>query len=118
MVANTLRRSFIAFHLTLGLTLLFLSLRTVVQALGPDGIAVGGHVAVLAILEAIGAALFLVPRTLRIGGALLLLTIGSVAVLHALSGQFRGDLLIYGVGTWFVMVHGAGSATRSVGAAA
>jgi len=109
MVTTTLRRSFIAFHLTLGLTLLFLSLRTVVQTLGPDASGAGTHVAVLGTIEAIGAALFLLPRTLRLGGALLLPTIGTVAVLHALSGQFRGDLLIYGVGTWFVMVHGPGT---------
>jgi hypothetical protein len=109
MVTTALRRSFIAFHLTLGLTLLFLSLRTVLQTLGPEASGAGAHVAVLGTIETIGAALFLLPRTLRIGGALLLLTIGGVAVLHALAGQFRGDLLIYAVGTWFVMVHGPGA---------
>ena len=106
MVTTTLRRSFIAFHLTLGFTLLFFSARTALQALG------GGHgephIAALAIVEAVGATLFLLPRTLRIGGALLLLSLGAAVLVHALSGLLRADVLVYAAGTWFVMVHGAG----------
>lgn len=64
MATATLRRSFIAFHLTLGLTLLVLSIRTALHALGPGAGLGDSHVVVLAILEAIGAALFLLPRTL------------------------------------------------------
>ena len=100
------RCSFIAFHLTLGLTLLILSVRTVVEVLAAGAGQVNLHAAVGA-LEALGALLFLFPRSLRVGGALLLLTIGLVIVLHAVAGQFRGDLLVYAVGTWFVMVHGS-----------
>ena len=101
MVTTTLRRSFIAFHLTLGFTLLFFSARTALQAREP-------HIAALAIVEAVGAVLFLLPRTLRIGGALLLLTLGAAVLVHVLSGLLRADLLVYAAGTWFVMVHGAG----------
>lgn len=111
MATATLRRSFIAFHLTLGLTLLFLSVRTALQALGPGTGQGIGHVALLALLEAVGAALFLLPRTLRVGGGLLLLSIGLATVVHLASGQFRGDLVVYSVGTWFVMVHGPGWST-------
>src|SRR5512135_1270910 len=102
-----LRRSFIAFHLTLGLTLLILSVRTAAEALAPAAGHASAHVAVVAAMEALGAVLFLAPRSLRIGGALLLLSIGLAIILHAVAGQFRGDLLVYAAGTWFVMVHGS-----------
>jgi hypothetical protein len=110
-----LRRAFIAFHLTLGLVLLFLSARATLHALAPTAGPVDPHVGVLALVEAFGAALFLLPRTLRVGGALLLLTLGLASVVHALAGQLRTDLLVYAAGTWLVMVHGPARATgRSV----
>ncbi|HEV2750584.1 MAG TPA: hypothetical protein VGV12_08690 [Gemmatimonadales bacterium] len=108
MVTETLRRSFIAFHLTLGVALLYLSLRTAVQAFVSAGGHSDPHVGAVGVVETIGAVLFLVPRTLRVGGALLLLTLGLVLLVHALSGQFRADLMVYAAGTWFVMVHGSG----------
>ena len=107
MVTPILRRSFIAFHLTLGVTLLFLSVRTAIQALAVHESHSSLHIAALAMLETLGAALFLWPRTLRVGGALLLLTIGIALLVHATAGQFRGDLLVYAAGTWFVLVHGS-----------
>ena len=108
MATKTLRRSFIAFHVTLGFTLLVLSIRTALHAVGPEAGQGDSHVVVLAMLEAIGAALFLLPWTLRAGGMLLLLTIGLALLVHLVSGQFRGDLLVYAAGTWFVIVHGPG----------
>jgi hypothetical protein len=107
MVTPTLRRSFIAFHLTLGLTLLVLSVRTAIEALAAHASHASPHVAALGILEGVGAALFLWPRTVRVGGVVLLLSIGLALLAHAAAGQFRGDLLVYAAGTWFVMVHGA-----------
>ena len=119
MATPMLRRSFFAFHLTLGLTLLLLSARTALEALAPSAGQVNPHVGLIAGIEAVGAALFLFSRSLRIGGALLLLTLGLAMVVHGLSGQFRGDLLVYAAGTWFVMVHGpAPSSWRSHGRAA
>lgn len=106
MATPTLRRSFFTFHLTLGLILLIFSLRTAAEALGPAAGHANPHVGLIAIIEAAGAILFLFARSLRVGGALLLLSLGLALVSHALSGQFRGDLLIYAAGTWFVMVHG------------
>jgi hypothetical protein len=108
MVTTMLRRSFITFHLTLGLTLLVLSIRTALHGLGPRAGQGDSHVVVLAILEAFSATLFLLPRTLRAGGVLLLLAIGLALLVHLASGQFRGDLLVYATGTWFVVVHGPG----------
>jgi len=106
MVTPTLRRSFFGFHLTLGLTLLFLSARTVLEAMQASSGHSNPHVVILASIEAVGAVLFLFPRSLRAGGALLLLSIALAFLIHIGAGQFRGDLMVYGVGTWFVMVHG------------
>jgi len=106
MASPTLRRSFFAFHLTLGLVLLVFSLRTAFEALAPTLGPASPHVGAIAIIEATGAILFLFARSLRVGGALLLLSLGLALVAHALYGEFRGDLLIYAAGTWLVMIHG------------
>jgi hypothetical protein len=99
-----LRRSFLALHLALGLGLLYLSLRSAIHALsGPTG---DPHVVALGSIETLGALLFLLPPALRVGGVLLLLTLGFAALEHILLGQFRTDLLIYSAAVWFVMVHG------------
>ena len=114
MATPALRRSFFAFHVTLGLVLLVFSVKTALDALSPAA----GHLphvaALIGTIEAVGAVLFLFPRTLRTGGALLLLSIGVALLLHGLGGQFRGDLLIYAAGTWFVMVHGPAWPTRGI----
>ena len=107
MVTPTVRRSFIGFHLSLGVTLFYLSARTVVQAVHSGSGHLDPHLAIIGSVELIGAVLFLVPRLLRVGGALLLFSIGVAFLTHLAAGQFRGDLLVYATGTWFVMAHGA-----------
>ena len=102
-----LRRSFTAFHLVLGLGILWLSARTVIWAVGPGAGRHDPHVAALATVEAIGALLLLFPQTLRVGAALLLLTIGVAAVVHGFAGDLRIDLLIYAAGVWLVAVYRA-----------
>lgn len=112
MPTTTFRRSFIAFHLTLGITLLVASAHTALHALAP---AVGGAdlaLGVLAVVEAIGAALFLFPGTVRPGGLVLLLTLAVALVAHAVARQLRFDLLVYAAGTWLVMAGGARLAGR------
>jgi hypothetical protein len=93
--------------------LLFFSGRTAMEAFLPTAGYPDPHVGALALVEAVGAALFLLPRTLRGGGVLLLLTLGVAFSVHAGVGQFRGDLLVYGAGTWLVMIHGPGWVTRT-----
>jgi hypothetical protein len=89
------------FHFVLGLGLLVMSLETLLRAIHSGHTHV--HLALVAGIEAAGAALFLVPKTLRIGGALLLLTLLGAVVLHALQREWRVDLLIYASGVWLVM---------------
>lgn len=98
------RRSFTAFHLVLGVGILWLAVRSVIGALHAGGGHHNPHIAVLAAVEAIGALLFLVPRTLRLGAALLLLTIAAAAAMHATAGELRIDLLVYAAGVWLVAV--------------
>jgi hypothetical protein len=105
------RRAFVAFHLVLGLALLWGSVHTAVHHGAFDR-----HARIIGAVEAIGAAAFLVPRALRFGAALLLFTILGGALLHAARGEFRPDLLVYAAGVLFVAVHG--SAYGAVGAKA
>ncbi len=107
MGVDRLRWPFIVLHLTLGLVVLYGSVRTV---LGGLRVAAGGgphwHLVLLGTLEAIGALLFLLPRCTRLGGGIMLLTFAFAIVAHALQREFPGNLLVYAAATWLVMVSG------------
>ena len=106
MTAQNVRRAFIILHLTLGLTLLGSALLTLIHALrehgGPDF-----HLGLVIGLESLGAVLFLIPRTLRIGGGLLLVVLLVGFVIHLTRSEWELQLLAWAAGVWFVMVHGA-----------
>jgi len=89
-----------AFHLILGLALLWGSVHTVLH-LGATEV----HARVVGAVEAVGAGAFLVPRTLQVGAALLLVTILPAVVLHAVRGEWRPDLLVYAAGVLLVATH-------------
>jgi hypothetical protein len=97
-----LRSTFVAFHLTLGFALLWGSVHTLLHLGEGDP-----HARVIGGVEALGAAAFLVPRTLRGGAAVLFGTILLAAVIHAARGEWRPDLLVYAAGVLFVAVHGS-----------
>jgi len=96
-----LRRIFIVFHVALGVVILYgagmLALR--------DGFG-NVHIRLMGAVEAVGAALFLIPGTLRTGAWLLLLTIVAAFAFHASLGEWRGDLVVYAAGVSLVAVHG------------
>lgn len=105
MPPRGLVRAFVAQWWTAGVLLLVWSVQTAQTALAAGR----GHnpqVAVLGLVEAAAAVLFLIPRTVRLGAAALVLTLGVGLVAHALQGEFRGDLLFYGAAVLFVAVHG------------
>ena len=106
MPSASLVRAFVIQWWTVGALLLFWSVRTVQQALSA-GQAHSTHVALLGAVEAVAALLFLVPRTLRLGAVGLLLTFAVAFLVHAVKGQFRGDLLLDASVVSFVAVHGA-----------
>ena len=108
MDRRALRRSFIAFHLTLGAVVLVESLITVLRAHGAGG---ASHarlgVAVLAGAEAVAALLFILPATLRLGAVSLLAIFLFAVAFHGLHGELQLTLLVYAAGVLFVMVHGS-----------
>jgi hypothetical protein len=99
--------SFVALWLTLGVVALVASVQTFLGALsgavhGPTQV----HLALLAGMEAMAAALFLVPKTMRLGAIGLLATFAVAFLAHALAGEIATILLLYAAGTVFVLVHG------------
>src|SRR5262245_19374225 len=106
MPSRTLVRAFFALWWVLGALLLVYSVQAASHSLTASGNGVNLHVAVLAAVEAVAALLFLVPRTMRVGGASLLVVFAFAFVLHALSGEFASHLLLYAAGVSFVMAHG------------
>jgi hypothetical protein len=105
MTAEHVRRSFITYHLVLGLALLYLSLATLMHASHDWGS--HGHLAVVGGIEAVGALLFVLPKTWRVGAILLLAIIGVALIAHTIRGEVRADLATYLAGTWYVYAHGA-----------
>lgn len=99
-------RSFMVFHIVLGLGLLLLSLKTLWRVLGPGAGPLNLQVTLLAAVEAIGAFLFLVPGSVRLGATLLILTLAVAFFMHARIGDWRIDLVIYAVGAWLVAAKG------------
>jgi hypothetical protein len=98
-------RAFVALWLITGSVLLAASIATVHDAwLGSRH--ANPHLIVLGGVEAVAALLFMFPRTLRPGAIGLLVAIGVAFATHVVLGQFRGDLLLYGVAVAFTLVHG------------
>ena len=65
----------------------------------------GSHLALIAGIEAAAAVLFLVPRTLKAGGILLLIIFFLAIVVHGLLQEL--GLLVYAAGVLFVIIHGS-----------
>src|SRR5262245_65591800 len=100
----TVARAFMVFHLTLGTVVFVQSLRSASVAAGIGSAAPPGwHVAGLAGVEALAALLFLWPATLRLGGAVLILTFAVAVAAHAFRGEVQGAILGYAAGTCLVM---------------
>lgn len=114
-----LRYSFIALHLALGTVILLQSIISVFHARGlPTGPHQAIGLAVLASIEAVAAALFLFPRTLKVGGVTLLIVFIMALALHALRGEFPIALIVYAAGVTFVMLHGSAYRREPLGARA
>ena len=105
MPPRGLVRAFVVQWWTAGLLLLVWSVQTAQTALAA-GRTHDPHVALLGLVEAAAAVLFLVPRTLRLGAVALLLSFGVAFGAHALQAEFRGDLVFYAAAVLFVAVHG------------
>ena len=117
MAAQSVRRAFMLFHAVLGGVLLIMSHNALYHSLHEHGF---GHLTVVAALELIGAILLLIPRTPWIGGVALLVVLVPGFIVHLTRGEWKPQLLIYAVGVYFIMVHGAawGRTSQASGAAA
>lgn len=105
---NMLRRTFIVFHLTLGAVVLIESVITVLRSTGLHKMQHANIIlAVFAAVEALAALLFLLPATMRVAGATLLLIFGIAIIFHGVHGEFLSTLFVYGAGVAFVMAHGS-----------
>lgn len=106
MPPRGLLRSFLALWLVTGIALFIASIMTVADA-SAGARHFNPHLVLLGAIEALGAALFLVPRTMRFGAIVLLATIGVAFVVHSALGQFRADLLVYEADVAFIAIHGS-----------
>ncbi len=106
------RRAFVLFHLTLAVVILLESLLTVVHSLhSPTESHLNTILPWFAGLEALAAIMLLIPQTLKIGGAILLLIFLIAIVVH---GPADGmPLIVYAAGVIFVMAHGSAYSTRT-----
>lgn len=106
MARKGLRRAFVAFHLTLGIVIFIESVLAVIHSLHSQ---TASHLTSIlpwfAAVEAISAAMLLIPQTLKIGGAILLLIFIAAIVVH---GPADGlPLFVYAAAVVFVMAHGS-----------
>ena len=110
---QSLRRSFVGFHLTLASVVFVQSVLAIFKALlaEPDA---NWHLFILASVEAVAAILFVIPVTLRVGGIALCLVFFVAFTAHAIVGEFELGLLVYGAGTVFILFHGAGYSHRAL----
>lgn len=99
------RQSSIVLHLSLGLIIAAEGALNLVHGFSaqrdPQLIAFGAA-------EGLGALAFIWPRTLRVGGCVLVCTFLIAAVVHLLGGEFPSEHLVYAVAVLFVMTHGSG----------
>lgn len=108
MSHRALRRTFIAFHITLCAVIFIQSLLTVLHTFGAHRLQHSNSALIaLASAEALAALLFLLPAAMRWAGAMLLAIFAIAIALHALQGEFPSTLLVYATAVGFVMAHGS-----------
>jgi hypothetical protein len=105
------RRAFVFFHLSLGVVVFIESVLTVVHSLhSPTESHLNRVLPWFAGLEALAAVMLLVPWTLKIGGAILLLIFLAALIVH---GPADGmPLIVYSAGVIFIMFHGSAYAAK------
>ena len=110
---QSLRRSFVGFHLTLASVVFVQSVVTAFNAflIEPDA---NWFLFSLATVEAVAAILFVIPATLRFGGIVLCLVFLFAFMIHVIIGEFELHLLVYIAGTVFILFHGPGYNHRAL----
>lgn len=112
------QRSFMVFHIVLGIGLLVMSLQTLWRVVGPGAGRLDLLVMLIAAVEAVGAFLFLMPGSVRLGAGLLLLVLAVAFVGHVRRGQWHPELIIFASGVWLVAAKGdPGANAKGTGSA-
>jgi hypothetical protein len=116
MTVNRTTSAIAALHWILGLVLLaesaqFAFSSASVAAFAKTGLPEIVHLG-LAWSEMIAAVIFLIPRTVIIGGWMLIMILGFAIVVHLLHGWYDvGALLVYAAGAWAVVASNRGIET-------
>ncbi len=96
---------YVLFRIILGAVIFLESISVVLRAAGKQTAgALMSHLTIFAVAEAVASILFLVPRTARAGGGILLAIFVVAIYLHGLRGEL--PLLVYAAGVAMVMVEG------------
>ncbi len=96
---------YVLFRIILGAVIFLESISVVLGATRSHAAsALGSHLTILAVAEAVAAVLFLIPRTARAGGGILLAILLFAIYVHGLRGEL--PLLVYAAGVVMVMIEG------------
>ncbi len=98
------RLSFVIFHIVLGSVIFLEGVSVVLRTTAHTANALGSHLTILAIVEAVASILFLIPNTARVGGGILLAIFIFAIYVHGLRGEL--PLLVYAAGVVMVIVEG------------
>jgi hypothetical protein len=118
MLREKERLSINVLHVVVGVIVLIESL---LFALGDEAARVVAHLGlppllrpVLGGLEALAAIVFLIPRTVVVGGWALLVIFALASIVHVLHGQYNvGSLVVLAAAVFAVMAHRAGRTTQA-----
>lgn len=108
-------RAFLCLWWVLGGLLTAYSLETAYKAIVAGSHGANLHAAILGSAETVAAVLFLIPRTMKVGGMCLLTVFALALAIHAEQGEFASQLLLYAAAVGFVVAHGPVSASLLFG---
>ena len=104
-MGKNFRIAFVLFRIVLAAVIFLQSVSVVVRASASHvAVALGSHLTILAVAEAVAAILFFIPKTARVGGGILLAIFVFVVYVHGVRGEL--PLLVYAAGVVMVMVEG------------
>jgi hypothetical protein len=107
MPPRSLVRAFLGLYVTVGLVVCLESILTVLAALhGGFSSHDRPHAVFLGSVEAVAALVFLIPRTMGTGAAVLLVVFALAFGLHLAGGHPNFDLLVLAAVVLFIRIHG------------
>lgn len=102
----TARRALVVLHLTLGVVAAIDAAWALLHAL--EDLGDHAHYAAIAGVQLAAALLFLVPRTVRVGGWILVVIFGIGALVRAWHFDFAGPFFVYAAAALYLTLRGGG----------